>query len=58
MNIYEIIPWNNIGLEIKYAVYYAFIVSLGFEEKIRFINPYNTKHFADANVDETLIDIE
>ena len=52
MNIYKIIPWNNIGLEIKYAVYYAFIVSLGFEEKIRFINSYNTKHFANANVDK------
>ena len=58
MNIYKIIPWNNIGLEIKYAVYYALIVSLSFEEKIRFINPYNTKHFASVNVDEGLIDIE
>ena len=58
MNIYKISPWNNIGLEIKYAVYHAYILSLGFEEKIRFINLYNTKHFANANVDEALIDIE
>ena len=58
MNIYKIIPWNNIRLEIKYAVYHALIVSLSFEEKIRFINLYNTKHFANVNVDEALIDIE
>lgn len=30
---------------------------LGFEEKINFTNLFHMKHFANINVDESLIDI-
>lgn len=48
--IYMLAPWKKNRQSSMH-----FLAFPGFEDKIRFTNLYNTKHFANINVSEALI---